>query len=449
MGGSAFSYLANPPYTPRMPPAVYKQVKAAYHAALRELFVHVTTPIEGPAKKDHGDIDILVAGERRLFFPKTAGDSIPKSPSDLLNEVKLLLNAEFCKITGSSANLAIRRPSCPSDQDNGNEDEKEKFIQVDVRICKDVDQLCWGLFKHAHGDIWNLLGSTIRPFGLTVDEDALWIRIPEIENDDRKRAKVELTRDPVEIMHFLGMKVEGFWTEPFDSVEALFDYVTTCRLFWVSKEGSTQEAGENAGSIGGEEGKKKLKSNDRKRMAYRAVFRRWIDEFIPKLRAEGRFGRPHGTSSKIKELRAMVRDEAFATFFVGPEYNARVKAWRLQRNENEVKRLIKEFVPSEGDDKRDPNQYRSILVSAMKKIILENDHNFEAVVRPQFKDAEGFYDLDVVREFTVNSQKQVGEIAWGIQTARYLESRERKELKRKIEDEAAGTSEERNIAVLC
>ncbi len=61
------------------------------------------------------------------------------------------------------------------------------------------------LFKHAHGDIWNLLGSTIRPFGLTVDEDALWLRIPEIEKFDRKKAKIRLTSDPVEVIRFLGL----------------------------------------------------------------------------------------------------------------------------------------------------------------------------------------------------------------------------------------------------
>jgi hypothetical protein len=60
-----------------------------------------------------------------------------------------------------------------------------------------------GLFKHAHGDLWNLIGSTIRPFGFTVDEEALWVRIPEIEKFNKKRAKVLLTRNPAETVHFL------------------------------------------------------------------------------------------------------------------------------------------------------------------------------------------------------------------------------------------------------
>lgn len=143
MGGSAFSFLKNPPFTPRMPPAVYRQVKQSCHAALRELFVYVATPIEGPGKQDHGDIDILVAQEKRCFFPKTASDTIPKSPAELLNEIKLLFAAEYCKITGPAANLAIRWPSSPSEDAEAEEGQKEKFIQVDVRICKDIDQVCW------------------------------------------------------------------------------------------------------------------------------------------------------------------------------------------------------------------------------------------------------------------------------------------------------------------
>ncbi|KAK3989197.1 hypothetical protein QBC44DRAFT_89839 [Cladorrhinum sp. PSN332] len=442
MGGSAFSYLENPPYTPRMPPVVYEQAKVACHAALRELFVYVATPIEGPAKADHGDIDILVCQEKRLFFPKSEADATPKSHNELLNEVKLLLDAEFCKIVGPAANLAFRWPSSRGAEVTEDEEGKKKYIQVDVRICKDVDQFCWGLFKHAHGDLWNLLGSTIRPFGLTVDEDALWIRIPEIENHDRPRSKVMLTNNPVEIVHFLGMKVEGFWSEPFGSVEALYDYATTCRLFWVKEErnDSCEE-----GAIGGEEGKTKLKSNDRKRMAYRAVFRRWIEEYIPQLRSEGRFRKPPGNSSGIRGLRAMVRDEAFEAFFIEPEYNHRLNDWRLQKNVEQVKRLIKDFIPKEdGEEHRDPIQYRSCLVSGMKKVILENDTNFEAVVRPQFKDAEGFYDLDVVREFIVNNQKQVGEVAWGVALARAFESKERK---RKAEAEAAVMAAKREIAL--
>jgi len=56
--------------------------------------------------------------------------------------------------------------------------------------------------------------------------------------------------------------VEGFWDKPFLSIEALFEYVTTCRLFWV-KQAAEEEAGNDIGVTGGDEGKTKLKSNER------------------------------------------------------------------------------------------------------------------------------------------------------------------------------------------
>lgn len=158
MGGSAFSLLPNPLYTPRMPLAVYQRVRSACHAALRELFICVATPIEGPGKKDHGDVDILVALDRRRIFASPADDANQRSPRDLMESIKRLLGAEYSIVrpTGASANLAIRWPSDaghPASADDespiievhaGEHDEsKEKFIQVDISICSDVDRLCW------------------------------------------------------------------------------------------------------------------------------------------------------------------------------------------------------------------------------------------------------------------------------------------------------------------
>lgn len=143
-------------------------------------------------------------------------------------------------------------------------------------LAKTFDHILQILFKHAHGDIWNLVGSTIRPFGLTVDEEALWLRIPEIEAYDRNSAKVMLTKDPVAVLRFLGLAVDNFWEEPFPSVEAMFDYVTTCRLFWVRPMTEEDEGNvDGAGVSGGEVGTKRLKHNDRRRMKGRPVYRRW------------------------------------------------------------------------------------------------------------------------------------------------------------------------------
>ncbi|KAL2157415.1 hypothetical protein VTH06DRAFT_6107 [Thermothelomyces fergusii] len=432
MGGSAFSSLPDPPYIPRMPPAVYRRALSVCHALLREIFVCVASPIEGPEKKDYGDLDMLVAFEKRTVFPKTRNDSIPNTPQVLMTIIQHQLGAKHAIIhpAGTLAHLAIPWPSevepedsvpgrvlCDRDVVESQGEAEAKYVQVDVHICPTIDEFYWRLFKHAHGDLWNILGSTIRPFGLTVDEEALWLRIPEIEKFDRKKARVCLSRDPVEIIHFLGMKVEGFWDEPFESVDAMFDYATTCRLFWVrdTPVGVDEEDGEAAGVIGGHEGRRKLKANDRRRMAGRPVYRRWINEFVPRLCAEGKFlsNRP-GTS--VEEVRAMVRDEAFERFFVETEYRERLREWRLKRDGEQMKVRVGESVPSTMDPQR-----RACLVGALRKIILESDPSF-GFDPSGLRLADGFYDTTAVRNFIHYNLEEVAKVAWARQQQRAREA---------------------------
>ncbi|KAK3299122.1 uncharacterized protein B0H64DRAFT_387196 [Chaetomium fimeti] len=442
MGGSAFSSFPDPPYTPRMPLAVYQRAVSECNAALRKLFICVATPIEGPEKKDYGDVDILVALDKRLAFPQTPADSVLREPKDLMKDVERELRARYAIVqpAGTSANLAIPWPSgvnehaiAPEEAPGTGEvaatqeESKPKYIQVDIRICRSVDELYWILYKHAHGDIWNLLGSTIRPFGLTVDEEALWLRIPEIEKFDRKHARVCLTKDPVEILHFLGMRVEGFWDEPFPSVDALFDYTMTCRLFYVrdTSDGDAEGDADEVGVVGGEAGRKKLKSNDRRRMKGRPVYRRWINEFIPALRAEGKFIRT-GPGTSIEEMRALVREQAFDRFLVKAEYTRRLSEWRLKRNGEQVKSLIKELVPSTMDPQR-----RACVVGALKKIILESDISF-GFDSSGLRDADGLCDAALVRQFVRDNLEQVGKAGWARQQQRARESMQLKASSSKV-----------------
>ncbi|KAK1769488.1 hypothetical protein QBC33DRAFT_530908, partial [Phialemonium atrogriseum] len=264
MGGSAFSSGENPLFTPRMAPTVYREVRDRCQAILREIFLCVASPIEGPAKEDYGDVDILVSLQKHLIFPTTPADRVECEGRDILAVVQKMLGAEHMIIErgGNAANLAIPWPAdlitttdnpeatrtnatLNTDQDQeqqesqvqADQQNKKRHIQVDVQICASPSQLQWELFKHAHGDLWNLVGSTIRPLGLTVDEEALWIRIPEIEAFHRSRSKVRLTDDPAAVLSFLGLRADGsFWEAPFGSLTELFEYIASCRWFWVAPE---------------------------------------------------------------------------------------------------------------------------------------------------------------------------------------------------------------------
>ena len=127
----------------------------------------------------------------------------------------------------------------------------------------------------------------------------------------------------------------------------MFRYAAGCRMFWVREVeeeglmegdvlGEVEGIGPGAsvgggmqGLEGGEEGKKKLKHNDRQRMAKRPIFNEWITEFIPKLRE----GREH---FDVKVTREEIREEAFEKFGVKEEYETRLKEWKLVRHKEGI-----------------------------------------------------------------------------------------------------------------
>ncbi|KAF7548534.1 hypothetical protein G7046_g8642 [Stylonectria norvegica] len=295
---------------------------------------------------------------------------------------------------------------------NSAQQRKQRFVQVDIRVCDSLEQLHWMLFKHAHGDIWNLLGTTIRPYGLTIDETSLWLRVPEIEPHNRHRAKVFLSSDPIDILKFLGMPIDGYWEEPFDSLEDMFEYTARCRLFWIKPLDLDQQG--IATDL--QQDRNKLKANDRKRMNQRPGFRKWIEEFKPKCREEGRF--------LIKPTtREEVTTEAFAWFHVEKEFNSRRREFLLERQKDMIWNIvIKGAVPEVGLSNPDPRDilYRSCLVRALKRVIFEGDDRYGILPETTLKDEEGFYITEDVLDFIARKGDEIGLAAMRINNAAYV-----------------------------
>lgn len=127
---------------------------AACHAKLKELYVVTASPIESPGKKDHGDIDILVTVEKpATTSPKT--DTAPTTSSERTTRDQLVLIGEKLQARHSilhsppvSANFAVPWPTDlvhaeEEEEEEEEQDTRERFIQVDVRICKDEKQVNW------------------------------------------------------------------------------------------------------------------------------------------------------------------------------------------------------------------------------------------------------------------------------------------------------------------
>jgi hypothetical protein len=422
-----------------MKPEVYRAVRDRCNEKLRLLYLVTACPIEGPAKATFGDVDMFVAWARAEIFPsletKTWAQTRPSSapsPNAHLQDIFRLLGAVEMKFEHhNSASMAIPWPedfpkSDTNSQDgNSAEDQKPQFVQVDVHICSTIERLQWMLFKHAHGDLWSILGAMIRPFGLTVDEVGLFIRIPEIEELNKKEAKVLLSLDPAEVLSFLGLKNDDKkWEEPFASDEDVFEYATTCRLFFVKPEKPDDDddaaAAPDATNTGGEieADKRRLKSNDRRRMTYRPLFRKWIEEYLPARRAAGRL------PSLAPPTRAEVQQQAF-DYFPGVEAVclARLREWHVKRQRETLwKEVIKSAVPTDMDAHQ-----RGCCTSALKKIIMGGDETFDGITAPAtLRGADGLFDVDAVRAWVEQNWQRVFVVAWDIYKQRTAEKMERK-----------------------
>lgn len=281
-----------------------------------------------------------------------------------------------------------------------------------------------------------MIGQTIRPLGLTADEFGLFIRIPEIENQDRKKARVFLTSDPTAVLDFLGLSQRnGEREKPFKSVNDLFEYAASCKWFMLWPK--DQEVDEE-------------KASDRSRVKNRPVFKRWADEFIPACRAQGRFLVPNPQQRTRGDVRDEVRREVFRTF-PGSEaaYDFVLAGWDRERVRVLVKnKIIKEdvclpdditpFLPTtsrEHDAGDDTGEYmrdfeknwRGVLRSALAKIIIDDDDSFGGVDPPRLRDAEGVLQVDDVKDWINRNWEKVGKVAWVLNCERARESVERKQ----------------------
>lgn len=275
-----------------MPPEVYYSLRDHYLSKISALYSQVATPVEAPSKSSYGDIDILV--------------SEPTSPSTTAGTIAQTLGVERTHtISGSStSSFALPYP-----------DFLGNHVQLDVHVCP-PSTFRWQVFQQSHGDMWNLLGTTIRPFGLTSNDVGLHIRIAEIEQLNRKRSLIHLTSEPDAVLELLNLEKESY-RRPFESVEAMYEYVVGCRFFRCETYVRSD-----------------LKANDRKRMAQRELYRRFVDVWLHE--NECWIGNRVGKHPTI--TRDDVAEMVLERFNKRHEYEQRLGAWRQEMTELQAKK---------------------------------------------------------------------------------------------------------------
>jgi hypothetical protein len=398
-----------------MPYDIYTQVLQRTLALLQKHYKLCASPIEAPGKTSFGDVDILVA----LPFSETYNPFVKNGGMFMIpvaQKLRTLLSAEAMILpTGNpTTNFALPWPN-----DNTQGSNEREFIQVDVHHLRTKEAFQWEFFHSAHGDLWNILGAMIRPFGLTVNDVGLYLRIPEIETFDRKKSLIFLTSDPKEVLDLLGLDVETWWKQ-FESQEKMFQYATTTKMFWLKDDLDDLKEGDVAtdvipGQEGGDAGKKKLKHNDRQKLAKRPVFRAWIEEFLPKLREE--YGGPRDS----KVTRTQMRDEVFEKFGVREAYETRLKEWQLSQNLTMLKRdAIKGQLPPV-EEIPGGHEFRAATLHKLNRVIHSGEEFDNTYPRAAKKDKYGFYDLDMVKSFVKENWRRAGEIEQAHRTAAWHE----------------------------
>lgn len=151
MGGQAFNLQYPEAKFPRMSPAIYAKMKDHLLPIIESLYEDVAVPHEAPEKVDHGDVDFLVHRPRRELTHE---------------DVKGTLGARYSITATPTSHFAI-----PCDLFDGS--DLQCFVQVDVHVCKDEEELRRVHILHSYGDLGIILGWLASSVGLSLGINGL------------------------------------------------------------------------------------------------------------------------------------------------------------------------------------------------------------------------------------------------------------------------------------
>lgn len=330
MGGKLFGEYC----TPRMPAEIYSQVKLQVHTAFLQHFSLVNTPIEGPAKKDYGDVDIFVALPSKCVLPEPSNAELAVTGpgQEYLASAKSILEPTFEELRQqlhavqmhhtSMSTRSLSLSYCvpwPTETQDGNPVNSRvepccvtRYIQVDVTFMTTKASFDYQGFMHSHSDFVTILSNMLNPLGITMNHDGIHLRIPEIEAADKKKSLVFLSNSPVAIFRFLGM--ETFQYTPYTNALLFYEYIATCRFFSMR-------------SLEVEPRLDALPNSRARKMLKRPVFEAWISMFLPTAKASRAYDREIISRQRM-------RDICFETFHVKKDYEEKLEVWEEIQKRN-------------------------------------------------------------------------------------------------------------------
>ena len=177
--------------------------------------------------------------------------------------------------------------------------------QVDVHPCG--ANLHWLAFMQSYGDIWQILGLSIRGLGFTATDRGLHVRLSQAEKRDWKGSMIFLSMEPHPVMRFLGLDADAY-ESGFTFENDIFTWISKARVFRKDAFLNRTET-----------------SKDRHRMRSRGMFNRFVTQYLPQV-PETSIGEPH------REREALLL-EAVRSFGKEDEYRCRVNRATLEETE--------------------------------------------------------------------------------------------------------------------
>ncbi|KAF9013294.1 hypothetical protein BDQ17DRAFT_1419451 [Cyathus striatus] len=230
MGGNAFRAVLAASACPRMPPAVYRNLKTRLLSKLQDLYSHVAVPIEAPEKLDYGDLDFAVA------IPKIQTSEYPSNSSvNVPHQVTLraLGATHMVPMDGNRTShfaVPIQRGEW---RFLGHEEEEggarqlsesgELFYQVDVHVCSSVSEWEIYMFSRSYGDLLLILADAFGSRDLKLSEKGLYLKIAG-------HPPFSLSVSLDKIMDFIDLSMEP-WRAGFSTKQEIFEWVASSHLF--------------------------------------------------------------------------------------------------------------------------------------------------------------------------------------------------------------------------
>ena len=182
-----------------MQPETYIAMRTHAIIILRGYFEHVDVPCAVPGKKDHGDVDCLVAGFK--------GDKKHERYVTILREA---FDTHYAYSVGEDERCCMFF-AVPSPEEGSSEGDKRAYVQIDVQVCRNAKMFDWERQRLGYASLPSMiLGSVGDPLGLTKNPDGLFLRVPGLDKVDCNGSLILLTQDWIQLLKFFGVDIDMY-----------------------------------------------------------------------------------------------------------------------------------------------------------------------------------------------------------------------------------------------